>query len=125
MKNFCFSQVLAKSAKLRETQLLAMIRHPYIVTYEDCFIEDGHLYVAMEYAGGGESLLHVPRACGPRTGPSLPRVHRSFARRAQARWSNSRTRARRPRTLRRSRGSLPCACLQWTTCIAGRSCTVT
>jgi hypothetical protein len=25
--------VLSKSAKLRETQLLAMIRHPYIVTY--------------------------------------------------------------------------------------------
>ncbi|KAJ1490366.1 kinase-like domain-containing protein, partial [Baffinella frigidus] len=45
--------VLAKSAKLRETQLLAMIRHPYIVTYEDCFIEDGHLFVAMEFAGGG------------------------------------------------------------------------
>ena len=29
--------VTSKSAKLRETQLLAMIRHPYIVTYEDCF----------------------------------------------------------------------------------------
>ncbi|MFN9904488.1 MAG: hypothetical protein ACK55Z_38080, partial [bacterium] len=27
--------VLSKSDKLREIQLLAMIRHPYIVTYDD------------------------------------------------------------------------------------------
>ena len=32
---------------------IQLTRHPYIVTYEDCFIEDGHLFVAMEFAGGG------------------------------------------------------------------------
>ena len=45
--------VLEKSTKLRETQLLAMIRHPYIVQYEDSFVEDGSLFVSMEYAGAG------------------------------------------------------------------------
>ena len=45
--------VLSKSDKLREIQLLAMIRHPYIVTYDDCWIEDGTLFVVMEFAGGG------------------------------------------------------------------------
>jgi len=55
--------VLSKSAKLRETQLLAMIKHPYTVTYEDCFIEDGNLYVVMEFAGGGT----MERYCDPGT----------------------------------------------------------
>jgi serine/threonine protein kinase len=59
--------VLSKSAKLRETQLLAMIKHPYIVTYEDCFIEDGNLFVVMEFAGGGT----MEKYCDPGT-PVIP-----------------------------------------------------
>ena len=47
----------------RETQLLAMIRHPYIVKYEDCFIEDGFLFVVMENAGGGT----MEKFCDPGT----------------------------------------------------------
>ena len=53
--------VMSKSAKLRETQLLAMIRHPYIVTYDDCWIEEGILYVVMEFAGGGT----MEKYCNP------------------------------------------------------------
>lgn len=60
--------VMAKSTKLRETQLLAMIRHPYIVQYEDSFVEDGSLFVAMEFAGAGTLERYTGRS---RSLPSL------------------------------------------------------
>ena len=67
--------VTSKSAKLRETQLLAMIRHPYIVTYEDCFLEDGFLFVIMEFAGGGT----MEKYCDAGTPPvPLELVYDSF-----------------------------------------------
>ena len=62
--------ILDKSSKLRETQLLAMIRHPYIVAYEESYVEDGYLYVVMEYAGGGTMERYTdPKFAG---GPILP-----------------------------------------------------
>eukprot|EP00282_Hemiselmis_andersenii_P035991 CAMPEP_0169435286 /NCGR_PEP_ID=MMETSP1042-20121227/4982_1 /TAXON_ID=464988 /ORGANISM="Hemiselmis andersenii, Strain CCMP1180" /LENGTH=365 /DNA_ID=CAMNT_0009545919 /DNA_START=131 /DNA_END=1225 /DNA_ORIENTATION=- len=68
--------VIEKSAKLRETQLLAMVRHPYIVQYEDSFVEDGHLFVAMEFAGGGTLERYTePDQCKK---PAHPQVTRSL-----------------------------------------------
>jgi serine/threonine protein kinase len=69
--------VLEKSTKLRETQLLAMIRHPYIVQYEDCFVEDGSLFVSMEFAGAG-TLERYTGVCRERRwslSTPTPRIH--------------------------------------------------
>jgi serine/threonine protein kinase len=67
--------ILEKSAKLRETQLLAMIRHPYIVAYEESYVEEGFLYVVMEYAGGGTMERYTdPKHPGGLVSPSLEMI---------------------------------------------------
>ena len=71
--------ILDKSAKLRETQLLAMIRHPYIVAYEESYVEEGYLYVVMEYAGGGTMERYTDAAFpGGPTIPSLDTIKSLF-----------------------------------------------
>ncbi len=73
------AKVLDKSAKLRETQLLAMIRHPYIVAYEESYVEDGHLFVVMEFAGGGTMERYTdPAFPGGPTTPSLDLIKNLF-----------------------------------------------
>jgi serine/threonine protein kinase len=37
-----------------EATLLSTIKHPHIVGYLDAWVENGHLYIVMEYCAGGD-----------------------------------------------------------------------
>jgi serine/threonine protein kinase len=39
---------------VNEVQLLASLRHPYIITYRDSFVEKNFLCIVMDYADGGD-----------------------------------------------------------------------
>ncbi|XP_012686385.2 serine/threonine-protein kinase Nek3 isoform X2 [Clupea harengus] len=43
----------------REAVLLARMNHPNIVAFKDSFEADGHLYIAMEFCGGGDLLQRI------------------------------------------------------------------
>eukprot|EP00930_Biecheleria_cincta_P076365 TRINITY_DN63588_c0_g1_i1.p1 TRINITY_DN63588_c0_g1~~TRINITY_DN63588_c0_g1_i1.p1 ORF type:complete len:547 (-),score=105.56 TRINITY_DN63588_c0_g1_i1:20-1660(-) len=38
---------------LKESQVLALLHHPYIVRYQESFEEEGHLWIVMDYCVGG------------------------------------------------------------------------
>merc|ERR1719197_429261 len=46
-----------KQDALKESQVLASLKHPYIVRYRESFLEDGWLCIVMDYCEGGD--LHV------------------------------------------------------------------
>lgn len=39
---------------LNEVQVLSLLKHPYIISYKESFIEDGRLCIVMDYADGGD-----------------------------------------------------------------------
>ena len=43
-----------REGAIQEAKLLASLRHPYIVEYEESFQENGNLYIVMGYADGGD-----------------------------------------------------------------------
>lgn len=50
------------AAAKKETKLLADLRHPYIVGYQESFHEDGWLCIIMDYCEGGDVSSHIERA---------------------------------------------------------------
>ena len=48
-------------AKL-EVMLLSSLDHPSIVKYNDSFIQDGNLYIIMQYCEGGDLSAHIKHA---------------------------------------------------------------
>merc|ERR1719472_351451 len=45
-----------------EVKVLSSLKHPYIVSYKDSFMEDGFLDIVMEYADGGDLFARIQRA---------------------------------------------------------------
>merc|ERR1719456_725144 len=45
-----------------EVKVLASLKHPYIVSYKDHFMEDGFLNIVMEYADGGDLFTKIQKA---------------------------------------------------------------
>ncbi|XP_063060334.1 serine/threonine-protein kinase Nek3 isoform X2 [Engraulis encrasicolus] len=43
----------------REAVLLSKMNHPNIVAFKDSFEADGHLYIAMEFCGGGDLMQRI------------------------------------------------------------------
>lgn len=48
-----------KEDALRESQVLALLHHPYIVRYQASFQEEGHLWIVMDYCVGGNLCDHI------------------------------------------------------------------
>ncbi|KFV75328.1 Serine/threonine-protein kinase Nek3, partial [Dryobates pubescens] len=48
----------------REAVLLAKMKHPNIVAYQDSFEADGHLYIVMEYCDGGDLMQKIKHQRG-------------------------------------------------------------
>ena len=46
----------------QEVVLLSALRHPCIVSYRGCFIQDGHLHIIMEYCEGGDLASKIKAA---------------------------------------------------------------
>jgi serine/threonine protein kinase len=40
--------------QIEEVNILKTLSNDYVIKYKDSFIEDGYLYIAMEYADGGD-----------------------------------------------------------------------
>ena len=55
------SHMLAAHQELaeREVNILASLRHPYIISYDRAFVRQGQLCIAMEHASGGDLAQHV------------------------------------------------------------------
>merc|ERR1719388_720978 len=45
-----------------EVKVLSSLKHPYIVSYKDSFLEDGFLNIVMEYADGGDLFTKIQKA---------------------------------------------------------------
>merc|ERR1719453_2432141 len=45
-----------------EVSVLRSLKHPYIVSYKDSFLEDGFLNIVMEYADGGDLFTKIQKA---------------------------------------------------------------
>lgn len=43
---------------MNEVKVLASLKHPYIVSYKESFVEKGNLYICMDYAEGGMFLCN-------------------------------------------------------------------
>lgn len=39
---------------VNEVQVLSSLKHPYIISYKESFVEDGRLCIIMDYADGGD-----------------------------------------------------------------------
>ncbi|XP_066534950.1 serine/threonine-protein kinase Nek3 isoform X2 [Hoplias malabaricus] len=48
----------------REAVLLAKMKHPNIVAFKESFEDDGHLYIVMEFCGGGDLLQRIRQQKG-------------------------------------------------------------
>ncbi|XP_072547133.1 serine/threonine-protein kinase Nek3 isoform X2 [Salminus brasiliensis] len=48
----------------REAVLLAKMKHPNIVAFRESFEDDGHLYIVMEFCGGGDLLQTIQQQKG-------------------------------------------------------------
>ena len=48
-----------KEEALNEIHVLKAMRHPYIITYRESFIERGHLCIVMDYADGGDLSMKI------------------------------------------------------------------
>ncbi|ORE03953.1 Pkinase-domain-containing protein [Rhizopus microsporus var. microsporus] len=44
---------------VRETSIMKLLRHPYVVKYYDMVTTDSYHYIMMEYAEGGQLLHHI------------------------------------------------------------------
>jgi len=47
-----------KEESMNEVKVLASLKHPYIVSYKESFVEKGNLYICMDYAEGGMFLCN-------------------------------------------------------------------
>lgn len=47
---------------VNEVKVLASLKHPYIVRYQESFLENGMLAILMEYAANGDLLQRIERA---------------------------------------------------------------
>jgi len=47
---------------IKESQLLAALKHPYIVRYREAFNESGWMCIVMDYCEGGELTKHIETA---------------------------------------------------------------
>lgn len=63
---------------VREGQLLAELRHPYIVRYKESFTESGWLCILMDYCEGGDLTKRIEEARKKRTPISEAQVLRWF-----------------------------------------------
>ncbi|KAF8472538.1 hypothetical protein BDZ91DRAFT_437327 [Kalaharituber pfeilii] len=45
----------------KEVEILEQLRHPNIVQYHECLEDDGHIYIVMEYIGGGNLEEYVQK----------------------------------------------------------------
>ncbi|XP_036821148.1 serine/threonine-protein kinase Nek3 isoform X5 [Oncorhynchus mykiss] len=62
MKEILLPKTQSKMANTRrEAVLLSRMKHPSIVAFRDSFEGDGHLYIVMEFCGGGDLLQRIQR----------------------------------------------------------------
>ncbi|XP_064880239.1 serine/threonine-protein kinase Nek3 isoform X2 [Oncorhynchus nerka] len=60
MKEILLPKTQSKMANTRrEAVLLSRMKHPSIVAFRDSFEGDGHLYIVMEFCGGGDLLQRI------------------------------------------------------------------
>ena len=48
-----------KEEALNEIHVLKAMRHPYVITYRESFIEKRHLCIVMDYANGGDLSTRI------------------------------------------------------------------
>lgn len=56
VKEISISEMDAKEQKeaANEVNVLSQLKHPNIISYRDSFLENGNLYIVMDYADGGD-----------------------------------------------------------------------
>src|SRR5689334_14389006 len=56
IKEINISEMTAKEEReaRNEVQVLALLKHPNIISYNESFVENGNLYIVMDYADGGD-----------------------------------------------------------------------
>mmetsp|Transcript_10096 Transcript_10096/g.22265 ORF Transcript_10096/g.22265 Transcript_10096/m.22265 type:complete len:390 (+) Transcript_10096:1-1170(+) len=64
MKTIDISRMESKERKgaVNEVRVLSSLKHPYIVSYQESFIESGMLCIIMDYAEGGDLYAKIQRA---------------------------------------------------------------
>jgi serine/threonine protein kinase len=60
-----FSCAQGKITKNVEREILnhSILIHPHVVRFEECFLTEKYLAIAMEYAAGGNMYSHVTAKC--------------------------------------------------------------
>eukprot|EP01066_Platyproteum_vivax_P000489 Platyproteum_vivax@DN10544_c0_g1_i1.p1 len=63
MKSIDISKMSSKERKdaINEVKVLSSLKHPYIISYRESFIDRGHLNIVMDYAEGGDLYTRIQK----------------------------------------------------------------
>jgi NIMA (never in mitosis gene a)-related kinase len=66
IKEISISELSPKEQKesRNEVEVLSKLKHPNIVAYKESFVENGNLYIVMDYADGGDLYKYIKNQKG-------------------------------------------------------------